>query len=69
MLDTFLPADSPEGKTLRTVFDKTGYGNWTPLILLLARIGKANGEDGPIGTDAARGSSGRRDPATVLYGG
>jgi hypothetical protein len=69
VIDKFLPADSPEGQVLRSGLDKTGYGNWTPLVLLLSRIGKAMAEDAPLGTDSARGAGAPRDAAAVLYGG
>ncbi len=69
VLDKFLPADSPEGQVLRSGLDKTGYGNWTPLVLLLARIGKAMAEDSPIADGArASGAKAPRDAAAVLYG-
>ena len=68
-LDRFLPAETPEGQALRSGLDKSGYGNWTPLVLLLARIGKAMGEDRPIGSDASGGGAQPRDAASVLYGG
>lgn len=51
-LDRFLPADTPDGKALRAVMDKSGYGNYAPLMVLLARIGKSMGEDATLGTHA-----------------
>lgn len=68
VLDKFLPADSPEGQTFRRVMDKSGYGNYAPLVVLLSRIGKQLKEDTPVSADAARGGA-PRDAASVLYGG
>lgn len=67
VLDKFLPADSPEGKVLRSGFNKSGYGNWTPLVLLLSRIGKAMAEDSPAGAGAVP-SGGPKSAAEALYG-
>jgi len=47
VLDRFLPATTPEGQALRLGLTKTGYANYPPLVVLLARIGKAMGEDAP----------------------
>ena len=67
VLDKFLPADSPEGQALRSGFNKTGYGNWAPLVLLLSRIGKAMAEDKPLSADVSHAAK-PRDAASVLYG-
>ena len=68
-LDRFLPADSAEGKTFRSQMAKTGYGNWTPVVLLLARIGKAMGEDTPVGGLRAGDGGAKKSHAEVLFGG
>jgi hypothetical protein len=69
-LDKFLPATTLEGQALRTAMNKSGYGNYAPLVLLLARIGKAMGEDTPVAPSTARtAGQAQRDPAAVLYGG
>jgi hypothetical protein len=69
-LDHFLPADTPEGKALRRGLDVSGYGNYAPLVVLLARIGKAMGEDGGVGSVKAASKTGgeKKDAATLLYG-
>jgi hypothetical protein len=70
VLDKFLPADSPEGQALRSDLNKSGYGNYAPLVLLLARIGKSMSEDTPFAAGAQRSTSApKRDAAAVLYGG
>lgn len=67
-LDAFLPPDSPEGKELRLVMNKSGYGNYAPLVVLLSRIGKAMGEDKGLGVQLSPASAPQRTPAQVLYG-
>lgn len=67
-LDRFLPATSAEGTELRSALKKSGYSNYAPLVVLLARIGKAMGEDRAIG-DSAGGTPVARSAAEVLYGG
>jgi hypothetical protein len=67
VLDRFLPATLPEGQTLRSQLNKSGYSNYAPLVLLLARIGKAMSEDKALNTEAARLGE-PKDAATVLYG-
>jgi hypothetical protein len=49
VLDKFLPSTSPEGIEFRLALNKSGYGNYAPLMLLMSRIGAAMGEDRPIG--------------------
>src|SRR5262245_17473288 len=48
VLDRFLPQSSPEGTAFRTALNKSGYGNYAPLMLLLSRIGAAMKEDKPL---------------------
>lgn len=64
VLDRFLPATEADGKQLRTALNAGGYGNWRPFVRLMARIGKAMGEDSP-GLGTAAGAA--QDTASVLY--
>lgn len=68
-LDRFLPANTSEGAELRAALNKSGYGNYTPLVVLFARAGKAMGEDRPISTATHTTPSDQRSAAEVLYGG
>lgn len=47
VLDRFLPASHPLGQRFRLDLNKSGHGNYLPLVTLLARIGKAMSEDQP----------------------
>lgn len=67
-LDRFLPASEPDGATLRAVMNKSGYGDYAPLVKLLARIGKAMSEDRPIAPALDTPPPARRSHADVLYG-
>lgn len=68
-MDRFLPADDPDGKVLRTELTKNGFGNWPPLVKLLARIGAAMKEDaGPLVGKGAGGGNEKRSHADVLFG-
>ena len=64
VLDRFLPANEPDGKTLRTALNAGGYGNWRPFVRLLARIGKAMGEDSP---GLGKGTGAEQSTEDVLY--
>lgn len=66
VLDKFLPASSPEGALLRSGLNKSGYGNYAPMVLLLNRIGAAMGEDRPLGS--ASSGAAKRSHADVLFG-
>ena len=44
-LDRFLPVNTPEGQQFRAAMEKNGLSDWVPLVALLARAGKAMGED------------------------
>ena len=66
VLDRFLPATEPEGKMLRAGLTKTGFANYPPLIVLLARIGKAMGEDTPGAPGSAGGAV--KTAESILYG-
>lgn len=63
-LDRFLPESEPDGKLFRTALNTGGYGNWRPFVKLLARIGKAMGEDSPI---AGKGAGPATSTEDVLY--
>ena len=66
-LEHFMPKASPEGIALRTALNKSGYGNHPGFVQLLARIGKAMGEDGAVAmrsTDTPQPT----DMAELLYG-
>jgi hypothetical protein len=65
-LDRFLPATSAEGQQLRTALNKTGYGTYAPMVLLLARIGKAMGEDTAVIPNTSRQSA--PDIVELFYG-
>lgn len=67
VLDRFLPASQPEGARLRADLTKNGYGNYAPLVLLLARIGHAMGEDKP-GQQSGGGGNKPKSQEDVLYG-
>lgn len=69
VLDKFLPATAPEGAAFRQALNKSGYGNYAPLMLLLSRIGKAMAEDRPIAAvPAAQTPAERISTADALYG-
>jgi len=54
LLDRVRPASTPQGKALRALLDKSGYGNHLQVVSLLADLGKMMEEDSP----AAGGQSG-----------
>jgi hypothetical protein len=64
VLDRFLPASEPDGKILRTALNAGGYGNWRPFVRLMARIGKAMGEDSP---GLGKGTGAEQSTEDVLY--
>jgi hypothetical protein len=69
VLDRFLPATDPQGARLRSTLHKTGYGNFLPLVKLLAGIGKAMSEDQPrMGASAPAFASASRSQADRLFG-
>jgi hypothetical protein len=47
VLDRVEPANTPEGKELRALLDKSGYGNHIRIVSFLAKIGKMMAEDQP----------------------
>jgi hypothetical protein len=68
-LDRFLPEGSPQGQRFRMAMNKSGYGNFLPLVTLLARIGKAMSEDQPgAGSMARVFSNPQRSQAERLFG-
>lgn len=66
VLDRFLPVTTPDGEALRRGLTKSGFANYPPLVVLLARIGKAMGEDAPGSIGQGQG---RADKSfeSVLY--
>lgn len=68
VLDRFLPATTSEGAELRTALNKSGYGNYAPLLVLLSRVGKAMGEDRPIDSSRSTTPGQAKSHAEVLYG-
>ena len=68
VLDRFLPATEVHGQRLRSVMNKTGYGNFLPLVTLLARIGQAMGEDRPGAGSARAFQPAPRSQADRLFG-
>lgn len=66
-LDRLRPAGTPHGDAIRSLLNKTGYGNHLEIISLLADLGKLMAEDS--GVARAAGGGGAKDPADVLYGG
>lgn len=66
-LDKIRPADSAQGKALRGMLAKTGYGNNLLVVSLLADIGKMMDEDSTRLTSGGRKTAGD-DPAEKLYG-
>lgn len=64
VLDRFLPDTLDDGKVLRAAMNATGYGNFPPLVKLLARIGKAMAEDSPA---LGRLAGEPKDATAVLY--
>jgi hypothetical protein len=65
-LDRFLPATSPEGQEIRALFTRSGYGNYAPLVLMLARIGQAMQEDRPL-SQISTNHAVVQDTADVLF--
>lgn len=67
-MDRFLPESEPDGRRLREAINKSGYGNWAPLVRMLARAGKAMGEDQGTGAAQAGHQPTRRSQADRLFG-
>jgi hypothetical protein len=65
-LDFFLPSNTPEGASLRTALNRSGYGNYAPLVVLLSRIGNAMKEDRPL-SQTAPGAIPRMETTDVLF--
>jgi len=69
VLDKFLPVTLPEGAAFRQALNKSGYGNYMPLMKLLSRIGKAMSEDKPMpGSPSSGVPEERISTAEALYG-
>lgn len=71
VLDRFLASGTPDGDRFRQDMNASGWGNYAPLVLLLARIGEALVEDGPAGGIGGGGTGGGEIKPTkdVLFGG
>lgn len=65
-LNTLRPAGTPRGDSVRSMLNKTGFGNHVEWISLLADIGKLMAEDGHMGGGAGGGSQ-TKDLANKLY--
>lgn len=66
-LDKVRPATTEQGKALRAMLAKTGYGNNLLVVSLLADLGKMMDEDTThLTAGASRGTT--KDPAEKLYG-
>jgi hypothetical protein len=66
-LDRLRPKGTPQGDALRTLLDKSGYGNHLAVISLLADIGKAMAEDSPIASVGASSGGAAKNDAADLY--
>lgn len=66
-LDKVRPANTEEGKGLRRLLAKSGYGNNLRIVSFLADLGKLMAEDSPGGSSSG-GKGGSKDAATLLYG-
>jgi hypothetical protein len=64
-LDRVEPASTQEGKELRALLDKSGYGNHIRIVSFLAKIGKMMAEDTTTG--GGGGGGGKRTVEEVLY--
>jgi hypothetical protein len=66
-LDLLVPENTTEGKALRTFLHKSGLGNHAGLLRVLARAGKAMGEDRPLAS-AATTQNPPVDMVELFYG-
>jgi hypothetical protein len=66
-LDRLRPKGTPQGDALRTLLDKSGYGNHLAVISLLADIGKAMAEDSPIASIGASSGAPATSEAAAFY--
>lgn len=66
-LDKVRPADTEQGKALRRLLTKTGYGNNLKIVSFLADIGKLMAEDSPSGAGHGAGP-GKASTAELFYG-
>lgn len=55
VLDRFAPGSEALGAELRRGLTTSGYGNWPPLVALMARIGAAMSDDRPAGGPSPSG--------------
>jgi hypothetical protein len=65
VLDRVRPADSPRGKAIRALLDKSGYGNHIEIVSLLADLGKMTEEDSP--GSGSGGAKGEKSVESILY--
>jgi len=65
-LDRFSPAGTPLGDQLRRQLDKNGFGNYLPLVALLANIGTAMADDKGPGAGAVAGN--KKTAVEKFYG-
>lgn len=65
-LEALHPADTDDGKQLRRLLAKTGFGNNRLIVSGLRNLGKRLAEDAPPAGGSSKG--GTKDAATVLYG-
>lgn len=66
-LDKVRPATTEQGKALRRLLTKTGYGNNLKIVSFLADIGKLMAEDSPGGAGHGAGA-GAKSTADLFYG-
>jgi len=66
-IDRIRPKDTDQGKALRSMLAKTGYGNNLMVVSLLADMGKMMDEDSTH-LVAGAGKGKPKDPAEALYG-
>lgn len=66
-LDKLRPAGTPRGDALRSLLERSGYGNHIEVVSLLADLGRLMAEDRP-GLQTSGGDSTPMDPADRFYG-
>jgi hypothetical protein len=65
VMDKHLPATEPDGARLRKDLAKLGLTNYSPLVVLLSRIGKDYVEDSPAG--GGTGAVGQKSTEDTLW--
>jgi len=66
-LDKVRPANTEQGKALRRILAKSGYGNKLEVVSFLADLGKLMAEDNPGGSGAGS-KAGEKSTADLFYG-